>query len=439
MNPSDLLDTPRLFTAIAEWAACMVYILMLPKKVRGYKLGFSLAGVLAVLALYQHIAGLLPLYLWIPGMICAIAIMYFSIYLLCDIHFQDAGFLCSRAFVLAELAASFQWQLYVWWSDRFQRNNRLVSIMIMVVVYLFIYTVYFLLERSHVPKNEPLNVSFNELIGSITIAISAFGMSNISFVMPNTPFSSATSSIFYVRTLVDFGGLVMLFAHQDKREEIRMRSENQTINNLLQRQYDQYKLAQDNMELLRRETHDLKHYLMAIRSENDPSKKEQYLYEMEHAFQVQEALADTGNHVLDVVLTTKSTYCVQQKITFNCLVDGKLINFMHVKDICSIFGNALDNAIECVRQFEDPEKRLITLNMFQQNQFLMIQFENYSEHPLVMKDHIPVTTKNNKLYHGYGLKSIKIAAEKYRGYMTVHYKDHWFKLQVLIPIKREHS
>mgnify|MGYP000417679273 CR=1 FL=1 len=119
--------------------------------------------------------------------------------------------------------------------------------------------------------------------------------------MPNTPFSSATSSILYVRTLVDFGGLVMLFSMQEKREELRMRSENQAMNILLQRQYDQYRLSIDNIELLRREFHDLKHYMIAIRSEQDPKKKEQYLSEMEEAIHTQEAFTNTGNSVLDVV------------------------------------------------------------------------------------------------------------------------------------------
>ena len=65
----------------------------------------------------------------------------------------------------------------------------------------------------------------------------------------------------------------MLFSMQEKREELRMRSENQAMNIVLQRQYDQYRLSIDNIELLRREFHDLKHYMIAIRSEQDPKKK----------------------------------------------------------------------------------------------------------------------------------------------------------------------
>lgn len=434
MNFAELMNTPRPFTALAEWCACMIYILMLPKKLKGFRLSASLAGMLVLFFFLHRLAGTFPLYLWFPGMIGAILLMYLCLYASCQVSPYDAGFLCVRAFVLAEFAASLQWQLYVWWALSYQRENQALSVAIMLVSYLCLYSGYYFLEKEHIPDDEGMRVERKELLGAASIALGAFLMSNISFVMPNTPFSSATSSLLYVRTLVDFGGLIMLYAQQNRRKELRVRSENHAMNVVLQRQYDQYRMAIDNTELLRREFHDLKHYMIAIRAEQDPEKKEQYLSEMEKAILTQEALANTGNRVLDVVITTKSTYCIQNKITFTCMANGKLISFLHVKDICSIFGNALDNAIECVSQFDDPEKRLVSLSVYKKNGFLMIRCENYSENPLVMAgSSLPTTTKSNKQYHGYGLKSIQAAAEKYGGTMTIASKDNWFILQVLIP------
>lgn len=436
MNFGELMNTPRPFTALAEWGACISYILMLRRRLKGPGLAASFALMLGLFFLLHLIAGILPLYLWFPGMIAAILLMYFSIYASCQISPYDAGFLCVRAFVLAEFAASFQWQLYVWWALSSGRESRILSVLIMVISYGCLYSGYYFLEKEAISKEEGMEVERKELLSAVSIALGAFLISNISFVMPNTPFSSATGSLLYVRTLVDFGGLLMLFAQQNRRKELLVRGENHAMNVVLQRQYDQYRMAIDNMELLRREFHDLKHYMIAIRAEKDPQKREQYLSEMERAILTQESLANTGNQVLDVVLTTKSTYCAQNKITFTFMADGKLISFLHVKDICSIFGNALDNAIECVSQFEDPEKRLITLSIYKRNFFLMIQCENYSENQLAMTpDTLPPTTKGNKLYHGYGLKSIQAAAQKYGGSMTISSSDNWFRLQVLIPLQ----
>ncbi|MBS5063163.1 MAG: sensor histidine kinase [Hungatella hathewayi] len=436
MNITNLIDTPRICTALAEWAACVTYIMILRRKWSGWKLYGVLGGMLAWFLLYQHLAGMAPLFLWIPGMLGAIFCMYLFIYFTCDVSRQDAGFCCVRAFVLAELAASLQWQLNVWMVIHFQLQSLILAAVIMLSVYLLLFAGYWFLEREHIPKDENLNITNKELSGAIIIALTAFIISNLSFVMPDTPFSSATSSILYVRTLVDFGGLVMLVTQLEKREELRMRGENQLMNVMLQRQYDQYRMSIDNIELLRREFHDLKHYMIAIRAEEDPKKRDQYLEEMEQAITAQEALTNTGNRVLDVVLTTKSTYCSQKQITFTCMADGSLISFMHVKDICSIFGNALDNAIECVSQFDDPEKRLVTMSMFRKNQFLMIQFENYTDTTLKLgSNHLPRTTKDNTQYHGYGLKSIQAAAQKYGGSMTLQSKDNWFTLSVLIPVE----
>ena len=447
MNITSLLDTPRICTAIAEWGACAVYILMLARNRNSIKFCAALSGMLLYFLFYHRIAGALPLFLWIPGMLGAIASMWIFIRLFCDVSWLDAGYCCTRSFVLAELAASLQWQLYVWLITRtgIPAGNdagaldRICSAVllaaVMTVTYALLFSFCYFYERQYIPADEKMDVSAKELLGGAMIALGAFVISNLSFVFPDTPFSSASTSILYVRTLVDFGGLVMLIAQSEKREELRMRGENQIMNVMLQRQYDQYRLSIDNVELLRREFHDIKHYMLAIREEQNPQKKDQYLSEMENAIAQQESLISTGNRVLDIFLTNKSNYCTQNNITFTCMADGSLISFMHVKDICSLFGNALDNAIECVSQFSDPEKRLITLSLFRRSQFIMIQFENYSEASLELNSgDLPRTTKADSRFHGYGLKSIKAAAEKYGGSMTLQAKDNWFTLQILVPV-----
>lgn len=434
MNLVDILDTPRLYTGLAEFAACMIYVLILKRKQSGQRLYLGILVSFIMFMIYQHAAGLFSLYFWIPGMIGAILLMYLFLYVFCDTALMDIGFCCVRAFVLAEFAASLQQQLYVWIALFLEKTDPIISMVVMIISYLIIFPSYFLLEKKHMQVGKKLYVTYKELFAAIVTAASVFIMSNLSFVLPNTPFSAATNSLLYVRTLVDFGGIVMLYAQQERREEYQIRSENESLDSVLRRQYDQFRVAQDNMELLRREFHDLKHYMIALRSEEDPAKREQYLSEMEHAIQIQETFANTGNHVLDVVLTTKNSYCIQKNITLNCMTDGTLINHLHVKDICSIFGNALDNAIECVQQYEDPEKRLITLSMSRKNNFVLIQCENYSENELPASGELPKTTKNNTSFHGYGLKSIQTAAQKYNGSMTLHSAGNWFTLQILLPV-----
>ncbi len=74
MNPGDLADIPRLYTALAEWLACLVYILSLrPAKRSSLRFWALAAGMLAVQSAFLVATDDVPLPLWIPCMLAAIA------------------------------------------------------------------------------------------------------------------------------------------------------------------------------------------------------------------------------------------------------------------------------------------------------------------------------------------------------------------------------
>jgi sensor histidine kinase regulating citrate/malate metabolism len=189
----------------------------------------------------------------------------------------------------------------------------------------------------------------------------------------------------------------------------------------------------------------LKHQVSVIRAETDPEKRSSYLTEIEKGMDMYGAQHKTGNTALDTILMTKNLVCAKQNIVFTCVADGALLDFMEVMDICTIFGNALDNAIEAVMKLHDPEKRLIRLALYAQNNFVMIRFENYYESEIKIEEGLPrggkpgllaglpETTKGDTGYHGFGLKSIRHTVEKYHGTITIHTENDWFVLRVLVP------
>ena len=71
MSLDMLMDTPRIYTALAEWGSCLVYLLLLRRKVAGRRFALALAAMLAVFILYQTVAGMLPIWFWIPTMLGA--------------------------------------------------------------------------------------------------------------------------------------------------------------------------------------------------------------------------------------------------------------------------------------------------------------------------------------------------------------------------------
>lgn len=129
----------------------------------------------------------------------------------------------------------------------------------------------------------------------------------------------------------------------------------------------------------------------------------------------------------------KGLFCKNYGIQWSCMADGTKLDFMKLEDIYAIFGNALDNAITAVLDLKEAEKRVISVKIMNQKDLLMIQIQNYYEHPLQFEGELPVTTKKNKRAHGFGMKSIRYTAEKYNGTITVSAKENFFMLQILIP------
>ena len=103
-------------------------------------------------------------------------------------------------------------------------------------------------------------------------------------------------------------------------------------------------------------------------------------------------------------------------------------------DIYSLFGNALDNAIEYVLNLEE-EKRFIRLNVKIIGENLLIHMENYFSGELIYDNGLPKTTKEDKDYHGYGMKSIQLIVNKYDGDLNISLDNNVFSLFIMFPIK----
>lgn len=434
-----LPDIPKLYTALAEWLCCLVFVLLLkPRHARKVSLAV-MAGALLALCVVQSLIGIAPNNaMWLLGMAVALALMYGILLLCCDISPVEAGFYWAAAFICAEFMASLEWQIYCGVVSPLSDAPWLSAVM-MLAVYGAVFWFYFHMEGRKLHRFAHLEVSQKEMLSVITISVGAFLISNISYASTNTPFSGRLSAeIFYIRTLVDFAGVAMIYSHQDHLREMKLAQEVDAIQNMLTLQFEQYKQSRESIELINRKYHDLKHQIDVIRMEPDSGRKEEYLKELELGMQQYSAKQKTGNPVLDIILTSKQMYCQEHGITMTVVADGAQLNFMDTMDICSIFGNALDNAIESVSKLEETEKRLIRVAVYGKNGCVMARVENYFESALKKQGGEYMTTKESEAgYHGYGIKSIRYTAEKYGGSVSIVSEENWFYLRVLIPMNKK--
>lgn len=427
-----LPDIPRWLTALAEWGACVVYIVILARRQSWLRAALVLPVGLMALTVIQWLAGQLPIILWAPGMLVAIGVMYAILRLALDTRPLATLFITARALLLAEFAASLQWQLH---SFFLPEPNLLVELLIVVLVYGGSFVIAGMAESRHFARGAVLNVTARELLISAAIAAATFFVSNISFITPNTPFSGRLGlEVFYIRTLVDLCGFVALYAQQEQRVQLQTLTANVAMNNLLRSQHEQYLQSKRSIDRVNRRYHDMKNQIDVIRAEQDPRQKAAYLDELEGSIAGFASQRKTGNGVLDILLTGKGAYCTDQGIQLTCVANGALLDFMSVIDITSIFGNALDNAIESAARIPDPGSRLIRVAVFAQGELLMIRIENTFDGQLRVVEGQPRTIKADPVHHGYGLRNIRTAAEKYGGIMTFDASENWFSLRILIPL-----
>lgn len=429
-------DIPRIYTAIAEWAACLVFIAVLRPRFDRKKTIVISTVVLLAQMIFMHLTGSVSLWLWVPCMIVAYFNMTLFIYACCKTSYWESCYYGFFGFVIAECIASLEWQIFNFFFLKGQAESWWLQGIFVVVIYGLVVIGMWNIMRGHMPVDGYLDVNRKDWITALFIATIVFAVSNISFVTRDTPFSGAYSQeIANIRTLVDIAGVAMLYAHFVLCCENKIRLELESVQNVLQNQYLQYKQSKESIDLINYKYHDLKHQIEVLRKEQDPEKRNAFLNKMEDEIKQYELQNKTGNSVLDTVLTSKSMYCDKHGITLTSVVDGQLLGFMETMDICSIFGNALDNAIESVIEIEDKEKRLIHLTISQQKSFLMIRVENYFEGNLEYEKGQLESTKKNKAFHGYGIKSIRYTVNKYDGAVDINTEDHWFNLCILIPLK----
>lgn len=426
-------DIPRVYTAIAEWMCCMVFCFLYKRKVKPVKFGFTALAALVLQTGWLVITRDLPIEFWIPCMVMAILFMFLFLFLVIDVPITMTVYCCMKAFLIAEFMASLEWQLEFFIHGG-KQGFSLAGAVILPLVYGGTVGIIWLIEAKKKWDKSDQKAAWRELGSVFLIVLSAFALSNISFVYRNTPFSSSIiGDVFTIRTLVDLAGLAILYAYQNLRYEINAEKELLKIQSMLTAQYEKYRNYQEVTNLIDMKYHDLKHQIAGLRAENDPQKRAQWIDQLELELAVYQPERQTGNQVLDGVLDGKMPVIHNNHIHFTCVADGKLLSFMHVTDICTIFGNALDNAIEHVLLVQDMEKRIVHLEVSARKQFVYAEVRNYCESEIKMRNGFPVTTKKDSANHGFGIKSISYTVRKYGGTIQFEVKDRFFSMRILIP------
>ena len=219
-----------------------------------------------------------------------------------------------------------------------------------------------------------------------------------------------------------FAWIVLMVNFANCRGEL-LTEEKRTLEQLLEKDKQQYELAKQNMERINIRYHDIKKRRGMAMTVEEAQKFDEELKKFRKLYY-------TGNEVVDITLSEKASLCADAGIQFICSVDGSRLDMIKPYQIYSLLGNAIDNAIEAVSRLP-AGNRAIGLQIKTHGSFVSVIVYNGYEGDLEFKGGLPQTTKGDRSNHGYGMKSIRHIVDKYDGRMLINGDGGVFRLTML--------
>lgn len=215
----------------------------------------------------------------------------------------------------------------------------------------------------------------------------------------------------------------------------RYREENERARQQLQSQYTLFLKEKESREQIQALYHDMKNHLLTIERLGSTPQTQSYVQELQKSLNQMEPLYDTGSSTLDALLMNKKVECDNRNIRLTCYVHLPQLQFLSSMEICTLFGNCLDNAIEAVSDLP-LENREIRISGGEVNQNIVITVSNPFAHPLQQQENRFATTKKDKAHHGYGLLNVRHVVESHDGTLTFQTENACFRVCWMIPIPK---
>lgn len=207
---------------------------------------------------------------------------------------------------------------------------------------------------------------------------------------------------------------LIALVHQGNKKEYYQYM-NDLNEHYLRAEVEHFRAYQENIEDIRRFRHDIRNHLLCLKDLSDrgmEKEMKEYLSGLTQELKKTEVFIHCGNEIADAIVNEKNAVARKRGIMLR--VDGMLPGDLSIRptDLCVIFANALDNALEA--QTDEIAEKWIRVGIRHHNEMLNLTFEN----PVrgTIPDWRPgFTTKQDAKNHGFGMENIKATAGKYQG------------------------
>lgn len=237
--------------------------------------------------------------------------------------------------------------------------------------------------------------------------------------------TQANCIVYPLCVVIILGGLVgvSLIGYMSRAEQTAREARR------LQQQYAYYEEKLKSEETVRKLYHDMKNHLLLLEKQNSFETR-QMAADLRQQIAEYEDYIHTGNEFLDIIIRDKARKAKEDQVDFSAVIHFDQGGFLEPIDISTIFGNALDNALEASLKLP-REQRLVTVKADCVRDMLSVVVENNC---LPSEGGCERTSKEDKFLHGFGIRNIRQAVEKYDGQCLIRQGKDCFQLKILLPL-----
>jgi len=275
-------------------------------------------------------------------------------------------------------------------------------------------------------------------LASIIVILGLFGAVTLS-QQTILPIDEDQVGTWIILSLILIFAILFYRVNRQREMELEIAKLKQDQAEILERDYQALRCTYtDNAKLY----HDLHNHIEAIYQclmGGDIQEAVQYCEELRTPVREISQTVWTGDKAIDYLISSKMALAEQEHIQTKVNIEYPRNTNIRNIDLTTILGNLLDNALEAAKTA--PERlRFLHLTIRRINAMLIIKVENrYGEAPTQENGNL-LTSKVDKVFHGWGLKSVQTAAERYDGVINTEYADSIFKTVVTLsfqPVKTE--
>ncbi|WP_236879019.1 ATP-binding protein [Clostridioides difficile] len=241
------------------------------------------------------------------------------------------------------------------------------------------------------------------------------------------------NQLFTIATVLFLSSISLIALIKKIQTDNKLLMENNMIEKISSMKNEYYKSIESKQLKIELLSHDMKNHISCIECmyENNININP-YLNNIKETIR-NNNIYHTGNITLDIILNDKKDICDKYNINFIALIDFSKCKFIKDIDICDIFSNILDNAIEACNKITSDYKEIILKgNVI--NDFYVIKAENTKINNILIKGNNILTDKTDTLKHGFGIKSIKNSVNKYNGTCLIEHNKNRFSMIISIPM-----